>query len=951
MGEPVSTAAVAPTDYGLGNLSAAVQKVADAKDAIDTKTAGDVVQKSYADFAPKVAERAAAYDGREPGFAAQNLSAFDDHFAPLMTDPSLSSGVRQAVRLRVAALKTNVGAQVIDIESNKRAGIVAEQERVKTGALVDNGMMAFTDAFSKADQARADAFDGSDPDYAKGRMADFDAAAKDAVAGADPKAQPFLQQALDAKRVDLFAQTLVTQDHAHTAFVADHAQQTVNALVNNVVANPSAYDHSVGDVDTAAAGLPAGPLQRKFIEEGRAAMAKAHVEGLIFKGDTDQAKAELGDGRFDKIIKPADAEALQARIDAAERGGPKTLEQWRQAYEADSNLTAEVDARSRGATTGFNLQGIVGVFSPRQVAEAEQKLKQADQVFAATGNLKDQTNDELHSRAIAPAPALNDPLYGDKFKAWELSRKAAAGELEARQKDPAAWAMNSTTPNDTGAQLQARWQDFATAADPAAMGTAGAKYAVLSLGLQAKAGTPTSALRVFSKDEASQLAQSYARSPPEQRAAALQRLALTVSAMPTNVAMGDGRVLSAAGMALKELRTAGLGLPDIAAITDLRGNSGALGLYADATANPAAVKELTAPGAEKQLRSQVEGRLAPFFHTANAQPGSAELNYGREAEAMIVARHLVAVKGLSAGDAARQATADLADGYRYTDGWRMPANLADAPAGFMSNAMATVRSGAAYALSELVTTGGGQLAPPPGNDAMTMADRQKISAQQVEKMGRWMTTERDDGLQLMVGDPRGWTPMADKYGRPIQLSWGQLKAMDDHTTLHRAPYSWMAPPPNATLPPTADPAKAKAAFAAAIEGRETGGTANPVGAISPKGAAGVRQLMPATAQAAAQRLGIAYEPARLLTDPVYNRQLSDNELDHLSDHYNGNAALMAAGYNAGPAAVDGWIKRFGDPRTGKISADDFVAHIPYPETRAYVRNVLPRALANLRRGG
>src|SRR5262249_18259400 len=41
-------------------------------------------------------------------------------------------------------------------------------------------------------------------------------------------------------------------------------------------------------------------------------------------------------------------------------------------------------------------------------------------------------------------------------------------------------------------------------------------------------------------------------------------------------------------------------------------------------------------------------------------------------------------------------------------------------------------------------------------------------------------------------------------------------------------------------------------------------------------------------------------------------------------------------------AVDDWIRRFGDPRSGQISDAAFAASIPYPETRAYVGKVFEK---------
>ncbi len=58
-------------------------------------------------------------------------------------------------------------------------------------------------------------------------------------------------------------------------------------------------------------------------------------------------------------------------------------------------------------------------------------------------------------------------------------------------------------------------------------------------------------------------------------------------------------------------------------------------------------------------------------------------------------------------------------------------------------------------------------------------------------------------------------------------------------------------------------------------------------------------------------------------------------LRHLLDRFDNHPALAIAGYNAGPGAVDKWLKRF-----GALDADEFVEEIPYDEARGYTRKVL-----------
>jgi hypothetical protein len=86
-------------------------------------------------------------------------------------------------------------------------------------------------------------------------------------------------------------------------------------------------------------------------------------------------------------------------------------------------------------------------------------------------------------------------------------------------------------------------------------------------------------------------------------------------------------------------------------------------------------------------------------------------------------------------------------------------------------------------------------------------------------------------------------------------------------------------------------------------------------AISPMGAQGIAQFMPATA--AMRGLTNAFEPLQALRE-------SASYLRELRVTFSGNLGLAAAAYNAGPAAVAAW-------RTGR-------ATLPF-ETQAYVRLV------------
>jgi soluble lytic murein transglycosylase len=106
---------------------------------------------------------------------------------------------------------------------------------------------------------------------------------------------------------------------------------------------------------------------------------------------------------------------------------------------------------------------------------------------------------------------------------------------------------------------------------------------------------------------------------------------------------------------------------------------------------------------------------------------------------------------------------------------------------------------------------------------------------------------------------------------------------------------------------------------------------------SSAGARGLMQITPDTARfIAKQSGGIRFVQADLAT-PQINIAYGTWYLRWLIDRYQGRTALALAAYNAGFGHVDNWVREAGgadafDPRTD----------IPFPETRAYVQQVLER---------
>jgi len=96
---------------------------------------------------------------------------------------------------------------------------------------------------------------------------------------------------------------------------------------------------------------------------------------------------------------------------------------------------------------------------------------------------------------------------------------------------------------------------------------------------------------------------------------------------------------------------------------------------------------------------------------------------------------------------------------------------------------------------------------------------------------------------------------------------------------------------------------------------------------SAKGAYGLMQILPSTADFISERSGIEGD----YRDPAVNLRMGAWYLDYLDGRYFGDVRLMLAAYNSGEGRVDGWLQ----DETFDVRRD-----IPFKETHQYVENVL-----------
>lgn len=103
--------------------------------------------------------------------------------------------------------------------------------------------------------------------------------------------------------------------------------------------------------------------------------------------------------------------------------------------------------------------------------------------------------------------------------------------------------------------------------------------------------------------------------------------------------------------------------------------------------------------------------------------------------------------------------------------------------------------------------------------------------------------------------------------------------------------------------------------------------------VSSKGAVGLMQLMPKTAQEISEQLVLPEYDTANLKDPSTNIMFGTYYLAKLLNYYNNNLILTLAAYNAGIGNVDKWLAQ--DP---KIAVK--ISKIPFKETKRHVRAII-----------
>ncbi|MDX1698907.1 MAG: lytic transglycosylase domain-containing protein, partial [Thiohalobacterales bacterium] len=100
-------------------------------------------------------------------------------------------------------------------------------------------------------------------------------------------------------------------------------------------------------------------------------------------------------------------------------------------------------------------------------------------------------------------------------------------------------------------------------------------------------------------------------------------------------------------------------------------------------------------------------------------------------------------------------------------------------------------------------------------------------------------------------------------------------------------------------------------------------------------ARGLMQLMPKTGRITARRYSIPLGDLGKLYDADKNISIGTAYLNQVMEDYKRNVVLASAAYNAGPHRVKRWL-----PEEGRLQAEQWIANVPFDETRNYIQRIL-----------
>lgn len=783
-----STAAVRPTDLGLGEVarslegwSAEVEETRVLEEAVARRDAEETVRPILENFQTEADaefnQQGADWDGTTPGFARGAMSRLAERRTGFGGELPLTAVERDALDRGLNLYTEGTSQRAIQFEAQKRGGLMAQAAAARQGAAVSGAIGTYMSEFG-AVQAELDAsYDGSTDDYVARSLANHDQVAAALLERTPDALKPSVQQALTNQRLQLQGRTMDVEARSTAAFVTGQVRGAIDQSLNGLQSNPGLYEQFVASIDGMVSTLPAnlqGAERARALDQG----TDVYLDGLIRGGDEDQALALLNGGTLDSRLSP---ETKSRLLDAAtkKRDEPDADDYSRQigARQLMQDNLASL-ARSGEEVPGSSPADLADDLSEAELAEYTANIEAARRLHAATPTLSAMTPAELDAHREAQRPQPGTPGYAEAVQRFEIVERQVAAEKQARAEDPGGWAIAASP------QLRTYLEGMGDPDANVRRRNASA-FAAASLGLQNRAGIAPAQQRLFSKGAAAGIVASAEGDADPVRG--IQGYASWLDAFETTVGDDPARRASAGAMqkmVVRELLGAGAEASDLAAADMLAGGA-PRGAYAagDRTAWAGLDDD-----AREGLTARVDRSLRDYFASRAGDPQADPLSQGRRDMAYKLAAGRMATReGTSADQAAAWAAQQIAGQYDFVgrDNLRVPDAVAAGAfatrVGARGPEAVTGADAVAFRLNGIVTGFAANDAAgfwdPGGGNSMTAAQRRRLYASQVQQNGRWVTRADDGGADFVYRDNTGrFVQARDAAGHQIGGTWSQLMA-------------------------------------------------------------------------------------------------------------------------------------------------------------------------------
>lgn len=770
-------------DLGLGAVGEALSRSGRGLSIAADRRAEEAFLRAHGEYETEYLPAASAYDGRQPGFAREQMARYDGVLAATaeQLDPDARRAFERAMPQRRAA-QMEAAVRVEGQRTGEQRRLAEERIR-RVDAIERVGRVRVAYAQSKRELIRG--FDGSTPGLTDQGLALLDAAIAEHIEQAPPEVREELATQLAALRGDEWMNLQAFEGQARDAHLALTVNKAAEALIAAVISDPGGYDDAIRQARQLGAELPE-TAQKELIDSTVQSLTIARFQGLLQDGHWETVLSDLEGGTFDDEL-GADGKARvnQAAIQARAAAGfdPVSVQRQLDAQTAEQRVQSHLASIiATGQATNLTAAEVRRLAGPVAEAAFVRQEQQARAAYTVTRGLAALPPDEQLARVESLKPKGGEPDFAERQAVYELAVKTLTDARNLQLRDPA----QATQTAETNAALWRAFQSAPTRENATL-------WADDTLRRQRASGTPETGLRVLPQAFAQQIAGRVKNAEGADTLPALQAAAALID----NFGGHEGRVLT-------DLTRAGLDPRDAAVLGQAGGNPVALEQYARAR-NRGNVG-LTADK-RRDTRSEVVRALGPLLETWAPLPGGQAGSDALVGGVETVAAALVA-DGRTPRQAAEEAARIYLRSYQFQEGYRIPRELTGRPVqlayilpdemnglqgaravagrrGFDGGdrmvtrpAEEAFRIGALRTIVDLIENDGAALPAVGVEPHLTDAQKRDRLAGIIGQRGRWVSTLDDGGLMLVIpnpANPNGVVPVLGADGQPIRRTWAQLE--------------------------------------------------------------------------------------------------------------------------------------------------------------------------------